>query len=61
MYFQSKLDLQALISLKLDDATWLLLKSPGNCIDPDTLNIQHIEESENIKVCVWGNAAKNPR
>ena len=38
-----------------------MLKSPAEKINSDTFNIQHVEESKNIKLCLWGNAAKNPR
>ena len=51
-----------MITDKLDQATFALLKSPGPAnIDPDDLNIERCEETANLKVCVWGNAAKNPR
>lgn len=60
--FQSQEDLKKLLSLKLDESSWNLLKSPGDSIDSsDTMNILHVEQSANIKVCLWGNAAKNPR
>jgi len=60
-YNESKQDLEKLIFQKLDESSFELLKSPNKAIDPDTFNICQIEQSKRLKVCLWGNAAKNPR
>ena len=55
------LDLEKLVFKKLDESTFEILKTPDKAIDPDTLNICQIHQSKQVKICVWGNAAKNPR
>lgn len=58
---QSVLNLQELISYKLDEATMNLLQNASGDVDPDTQNLQFTSASEHVTVCVWGNIAKNPR
>lgn len=58
---QSIMQLEKLISYKLDEATMNLLQNASDDVDPDTQNLQFSVTSENVAVCVWGNIAKNPR
>lgn len=58
---QSVVQLEELISYKLDEATMNLLQNASDDLDPDTQNLQFTSVSENVTVCVWGNIAKNPR
>jgi len=60
-YVQSKEDLQSLITEAFDSVTFSVLQKPNGMIDSDSLNISLIEKSKHIKLCLWGNAAKNPR
>jgi len=60
-YKESTMDLQNLIFTKLDESAFDVLHTPEHAIDPDTLNISQVEESPRFKLCLWGNASKNPR
>ncbi|XP_057317605.1 dynein axonemal intermediate chain 7-like isoform X2 [Hydractinia symbiolongicarpus] len=60
-YKESTANLQSLMREKIDAATLTVLISPHGKIDVDTLNIFDDAKSAHIKLCLWGNAAKNPR
>ncbi|KAK2569071.1 Dynein axonemal intermediate chain 7 [Acropora cervicornis] len=58
---ESIIQLEDLISYKLDEATMNILQNASNDVDLETQNLRFTSASENIAVCVWGNIAKNPR
>ncbi|XP_029189944.2 dynein axonemal intermediate chain 7 homolog isoform X2 [Acropora millepora] len=58
---ESIIQLEDLISYKLDEATMNILQNASNDVDLETQNLHFTSASENIAVCVWGNIAKNPR
>nr|XP_006821721.1 PREDICTED: axonemal 84 kDa protein-like isoform X2 [Saccoglossus kowalevskii] len=60
-YKDTIVELENLLSLKLDTATMELLKDASTEADPETSNLQIVKESDQIIMMLWGNLNKNPR
>ncbi|RDD38910.1 Protein CASC1 [Trichoplax sp. H2] len=58
---QASLQLQQLVSDKLDETTMYQLAFAHENADPDQLNFKQSESSHQATICLWANLSKNPR
>jgi len=54
-------ELQKLMVTKLDSASLQVLCDATKLSNPETNNLEHCVNNDQISLCVWGNLTKNPR
>ncbi|XP_072047400.1 LOW QUALITY PROTEIN: dynein axonemal intermediate chain 7 homolog [Amphiura filiformis] len=60
-YRETIVELQNLLTIKLDEATCILLKDSSSMADSETGNLQLVKSNPVINMMLWGNLTKNPR